>query len=225
MANEDIKTGEIQVLSSRLRFAVTVLLEKRRVERRFWHSHAWYLDTVALGEKLGEKMAEGSGNDAKADNPAAKDAPSKTEADEKYRGELAYQRATGDVFRWSGFVLTLYKDACERYWHALISDEPKIYVVCREADPDVDPHDIVPLRITADYDEALAFAETDDLTLTGPLPPELYRYMEAFVLAHYRPVPFKKRKRKNWSKDETDPRLQPVENHQRNQKPNRGLKA
>ena len=187
MRNGDIKTDEIQVLSSRLHFDATVLLEKRRVERKFWHSHAWYLDTIALGEAMGEASDE-------------------TRHTENYRGELAYTRATGDVFRWSGFTVTLYKDACERYWHALISDEPKIYVICKEADPDVDPHDIVPQSITADYDEALAFAETDDLTLTAPLPPELYRYMEAFVLAHYRPVPFKKRKRKNWSKEETDPR-------------------
>jgi len=181
MTNGDIKTTEIPVLANRLQVAATVMLEKRRVERKYWQSHAWYLDTVALGDALNS---------------------------ESYHGDLAYQRTTGDVYRWSGFQVTLYKDACERYWHSLISDEPKIYVVCRDADPDDDPHDMEPLSVTVDYDEALAFAETDDLTLTAPLPPELYRYMETFVLAHYRPVPFKKRKRKNWSQKESDPRLE-----------------
>jgi len=214
MTNGDIKTGEIQVLSNRLRVEVTVLLEKRRVERRFWQSHAWYLDTVALGARLGEASS--------ATDVARHDDAGAVSSSEIYRGDLAYSRPTGDVFRWSGYKVTLYKDACERYWQALISDEPKIYVVCREADPEVDPHDIAPMSITADYDEALAFAETDDLTLSAPLPPELYRYMEAFVLAHYRPVPFKKRKRKNWSKEDKDPRWNPGENHQR---PGRGLKA
>ena len=222
MSNKDIKTGEIQVLSNRLYFGATVLLEKRRVERKFWHSHAWYIDTVALGEALGEAADDSTSESLNDNSEVGLDKkPPEPKAVEIYRGEQAYSKPTGDVFRWSGFTVTLYKDACERYWHALISDEPKIYVVCREADPEVDPHDIVPLSITADYDEALAFAETDDLTLTAPLPPELYRYMEAFVLAHYRPVPFKKRKRKNWSKDESDPRLKPGPS----QHPNQGIKA
>ncbi len=166
--------SDTPTIGTRLHFSATVLLEKRKVQRKFWHSHSWYLDTVAIGDAVC-KAAKG--------------------------GELAYTKSTGDVFRWSGFQVTLYKDACERYWHALISDEPKIYVVCRDSDAECEPHDVTPLCITLDYDEALAFAETDDLTLSAPIPPQLYRYMEDFVLAHYRPVPFKKRKRRNWSKE------------------------
>lgn len=168
--------SDIPSVETRLHFAATVLLEKRKVERKFWHSHAWYLDTVAIGDSVSEA---------------------------EQAGELAYSKPTGDVFRWSGYRVTLYKDACERYWHALISDEPKIYVVCRDSDSEdeTEPHDVSPLCITLDYDEALAFAETDDLTLSAPIPPQLYRYMEDFVLAHYRPVPFKKRKRRDWSKE------------------------
>jgi len=180
MTIRDIEPGVLPKLDTRLHFPATVLLEKRLVKRRFWQSHAWYLDTVAIGDGI---------------------------ADDNYSGDLAYQRDTGDVFRWSGFQVTLYKDACERYWHALISEDPKIYVVCRDADDDDNEgdspsHDVAPLCATVDYDEALAFAETDDLVLSAGIPPELYRYMEAFVLAHYRPVPFKKRKRKNWSQDD-----------------------
>lgn len=183
MSNGDINSGSLPDVATRQRFTVTVLLEKRRVERKFWHSHAWYLDTVAVGEDIGGE------SDA---------------------GELAYQKNTGDVYRWGGFTVTLYKDACERYWHALISDDPKIYVICRDSDDEGDVHDVAPLAVTVDYDEALAFAETDDLTLSAPIPPELYRYMERFVLAHYRPVPFKKRKRKNWSKEQAAPQRSPA---------------
>jgi len=165
---------DLPSVSSRLRFAATVLLEKRKVERKYWHSHAWYLDTVVMGNSV---------------------------SDATVGGELAYQKSTGGVYRWSGFSVTLYKDACERYWHSLISEDPKIYVVCRDSDDSAELHDLSPLCITVDYDEALAFAETDDLTLSAPIPPQLYRYMEEFVLTHYRPVPFKKRKRRNWSKE------------------------
>lgn len=165
---------ELPNLGTRLHFAATVLLEKRNVQRKYWHSHAWYLDTVAIGDAV---------------------------SDAAVGGEIAYSKLTGDVFRWSGFRVTLYKDACERYWHALISEEPKIYVVCRDSDEDTEPHDVSPLCVTVDYDEALAFAETDDLTLSAPIPPQLYRYMEDFVLTHYRPVPFKKRKRRNWAEE------------------------
>lgn len=174
MEVKDIETKELPALASRLHFPAAVLLEKRLVKRQFWQSHAWYLDTVAIGDGVSSSTTP---------------------------GELAYRNSTGDVFRWTGFQVTFYKDACERYWHSLISEEPKIYVVCRdpyEADHD---HDAEPASVTVDYDEALAFAETDDLVLSTAIPPELYRYMEAFVLSHYRPVPFKKRKRKNWSKD------------------------
>ena len=167
-----IDESKLPALASRLHFSATVLLEKREVKRRFWHSHAWYLDTVVIGDSVS------------ADTAA---------------GELAYRRGSGDVFRWSGFQVVLYKDACERYWHALISDSPKIYVVCRDACNASHDLDTEPKKVTVDYDEALAFAETDDLVLSKAIPPELYRYMEAFVLTHYRPVPFKKRKRKNWS--------------------------
>jgi hypothetical protein len=173
MEVKDIETDELPALATRLHFPAAILLEKRMVKRQFWQSHAWYLDTVAIGDGVSSGTTP---------------------------GDLAYRKPTGDVFRWTGFQVTFYKDACERYWHALISDEPKIYVVCRdphEADHD---HDVEPASVTVDYDEALAFSETDDLVLSTAIPPELYRYMEAFVLSHYRPVPFKKRKRKTWSK-------------------------
>ncbi len=174
MENRVIQAESLPDLATRLSFPATVLLEKRAVKRQFWQSHSWYLDTVAIGDGV-TGVCEA--------------------------GELAYRQDAGDVYRWSGFQVTFYKDACERYWHALISDEPKIYVVCRDAYEAEHAHDIDPISVTVDYDEALAFAETDDLVLTTRIPPELYQYMERFVLSHYRPVPFKKRKRKNWSKD------------------------
>lgn len=168
----------------RLSLPVTVLLERRTIARSFWSLPSWYLHTVAVGE--GVSAAESLNTSATPAGTTDK----------------------GDLFAWSGFKVTLYKDACERYWHALIGDKPLVYVVCRDdADDDedvvTDGVSVSPVIVTIDYDEATACAETDSLVLSSTIPPELYRYMEAFVLQHYKPQEFKKRKRKKWSEDES----------------------
>jgi len=166
---------------TRLSLPAIVLLERRMISRSFWSMPSWYLYTVAVGENLAASRALSSGGAAAAGNTDK-----------------------GDLFAWSGFQLTLYKDACERYWHALIGDKPLVYVVCREDAGESDSSDpagvsIHPVIVTVDYDEATACAETDELVLTTTIPTDLYRYMEDFVLQHYKPKEFKKRKRKKWS--------------------------
>ena len=99
---------------------------------------------------------------------------------------------------WPGFKLVLYRDACERYWHALIGDKPLVYVVMQEDEAD---GSVEPALVTLDYDEALAYAETDATVLSAPITPSLYQLMERFVLQNYQPVAFKKRKRRNWSEE------------------------
>ncbi len=56
----------------------------------------------------------------------------------------------------------------------------------------------VPFLVTLSFDEAHAYLEGDQEVYAVDIPPELYRWSEAFVLSHY--VPQKKRKRKldNW---------------------------
>ena len=98
----------------------------------------------------------------------------------------------GELFAWSGFEVNLYKDACERYWHALIGEKPLIYVVCRDESQYADTEAsqgllMTPLTVTIDYDDASAAAETDSPVLSSLIPGELYRTMERFVLAHYKP--------------------------------------
>lgn len=161
-------------IPTRLKLPVTVLLERRMISRSFWSMPSWYLHSVAVGEHLAAAdSAEGSVNSAG-------------------------QSDKGDLFAWTGYQVTLYKDACERYWHALIGDKPLVYVVCRDAEEGSESR-IRPVIVTIDYDEATACAETDELVLSGPIPAELYRYMESFVLQHYQPKEFKKRKRRKWA--------------------------
>ncbi|MFT4726295.1 MAG: hypothetical protein ACI9UN_000790 [Granulosicoccus sp.] len=170
----------------RLSLPVTVLLERRTIARSFWSVPSWYLHTVAVGEGV-----------SAADSVTESATP-------------AGSTDKGDLFAWSGFQVTLYKDACERYWHALIGDKPSVYVVCRD-DTDDDEGStngvsISPVVVTIDYDEASSCAETDYLVLSSDIPPELYRYMESFVLQHYKPEKFEKRKRRKWADEGSNQR-------------------
>jgi len=173
-----------QLSPIRLSIQATVILERRIISRSYWSVPSWYLHTVAIGEHLRAAVS----TEAKTCAPAG--------ASDK-----------GDLFAWSGFDVILYKDACERYWHSLIGDKPLVYVICRDEADETDGADsdaltLQPVTVTVDYDAASAAAETDVPVLSAPIPGDLYRYMEEFVLTHYKPQPFKKRKRRNWSGDE-----------------------
>lgn len=170
--------------ASRVTIPATIILERRMVSRSFWSLPSWYLYTVATGEHL--MVADASATHALPAGSSDK----------------------GDLFAWSGFDITLYKDACERYWHALIGDKPLVYVICRDDTDDVggasaDDLAMQPVTVTIDYDEASAAAETDSPVLSAPIAGELYRYMEQFVLMHYKPRAFKKRQRRDWSGEQS----------------------
>lgn len=153
------------------------------ITRSFWSLPSWYLHTVAVGEHL-----------VAADSR------------QSCYGVAAGNSELGELFAWSGFQVTLYKDACERYWHALIGNRPLVYVVCRDdTDDELDvaaAQTLKPMLVTIDYDEASASAETDDPVLSMAIPGELYRAMETFVLQHYEPKEFKKRKRRKWAEEQ-----------------------
>ena len=87
------------------------------------------------------------------------------------------------------------RDAAESYWHTLVGRRPSLYVACRG---DLDGA-MKPCTVSADYDEAGAYMEADDTVFAVPIPPEVYRWLEAFVLRHYRPAPPRKRRRADWS--------------------------
>ncbi len=151
------------------------MLEKRKSQGKFWTQYSWHLVKVLVGEHL----ALGS---------------------DSYGGVKVADTDTGEQYLWSGFRVTLYRDACERYWHALIGDKPLVYVVCREDEADGGDE---PALVTIDYDEAIAHGETDAKVLSTDIPAELYQLMETFVLDNYKPTEFKKRKRKNWNGEES----------------------
>ncbi len=98
-------------------------------------------------------------------------------------------------YLYSGFVLRLYADECESYYHNLMTRTPRCYVVARPDEDEVP----VPLLVGLSFDEAHAYLEAGDTIYAVDIPPEIYRWCEAFVLARYVPERKYKRKLKHWA--------------------------
>jgi hypothetical protein len=96
---------------------------------------------------------------------------------------------------YGGFRVRLHRDECESYYHNLRSPRPHCYVLTRpgaEGEP-------VPFLVSACFDEANAYLEGEDVQAYAvDMPPEIYRWVEAYVLEHYVPRPRRKRERDDW---------------------------
>jgi len=104
----------------------------------------------------------------------------------------------GRQLLYSGLRVQLHRDDAESYYYNLVSDNPRVFIICSQ--PEGQPP--APFIATLSYGEATAYMETDDMVESVEMPPELYRWAEGFVLRHYVPEKRRKRKRDNWK--ETD---------------------
>lgn len=112
----------------------------------------------------------------------------------------------------TGMSLRLFEDECESYYHNLMSPEPGCFVVAGEADDDEGgDNDGMPLPylVSLSFDEVHAYLEGDEQIYSVPIPPQLYRWAEAYVLTHYVAVKKTKRKLKNWRETERPARPLP----------------
>lgn len=100
----------------------------------------------------------------------------------------------GKQLLYPGFRIRLHKDEAESYYMNLTGEHPSIFVVCCEDEEGR----LQPTLVTLSYDEVSYYMEVEDAVFSVPLPPELYRWIEAFVLRHYVPEPKKKRKLDRW---------------------------
>ena len=107
---------------------------------------------------------------------------------------LVYEQGDVRQYLYRFFNVSLHLDECESYYHNLMSPKPSCYVVTRQDESRVP----VPFLVSMSFDEAHAYLESDEEVYDVEIPPELYRWLEAFVLAHYVAVKRKKRKRQNW---------------------------
>jgi hypothetical protein len=107
-------------------------------------------------------------------------------------------------FLWPDFRLKLFKDDAGSYYHNLMGVEPRVFVVCRESDSGR----LKPFLVTLSYDEAAAYTEVEEEVFAVPMPPEVYRWTENFVLEHYVPKKRRKRKREDWKKSGSGEHIQ-----------------
>ncbi|MFW2438375.1 MAG: DUF3305 domain-containing protein [Arenicellales bacterium] len=131
---------------------------------------------------------------------ALSDSVSDTEVENEVK-----QVQQGDVRQliYSGLKIRLFLDECESYYHNLMSPEPGVFIVAREEDAEGNESDVpIPFLVSLSFDEAHAYLEGDDIVYAVPIPPELYRWAEAYVLENYSAEKRTKRKRKDWKKDE-----------------------
>jgi len=117
-------------------------------------------------------------------------------ADDEYRVERVYQNGDVEHFLVSGLRIQLYEDECESYYHNLMAPEPGCFVVANH--PDTDAEMPEPYLVSLSFDEAHAYGEGDEEVYAVPIPAELYRWVEAYLLTHYVAVKKTKRKLKNW---------------------------
>ncbi|MCP4876557.1 MAG: DUF3305 domain-containing protein [Gammaproteobacteria bacterium] len=107
-----------------------------------------------------------------------------------------YQDGGIEHFLVTGLNLRLHVDECESYYHNLMSPEPGCFIVADQPDSVDDMP--VPYLASLSFDEVHAYLEGDEQIYSVAIPPELYRWAEAYVLTHYVAIKKTKRKLKNW---------------------------
>ena len=149
-------------------FPVSVVMTHKQIENNIWSTGQWYVDAVVAG------------GDVTSNEP---------ERNVSRMGDKSEQ------YIWSNYQVSLFTDEAESYYFNIISDTPHVFVICRDEEMN---NELVPFIVSVNYDEAASYMELDDQVFQVPMPPEIYRWVEAFVVNHYVPVKKKKRKLQNW---------------------------
>ncbi len=103
--------------------------------------------------------------------------------------ELVRDDGVTQIYRWEGLMLRLLPDCCDDYWFNLTSDQPRLYVICQR-DQDGSP---MPVRITADQDDAVAAEEVDELFYQAEMPVPIVFWIRDYVATHWTPGPRKQK--------------------------------
>jgi hypothetical protein len=112
--------------------------------------------------------------------------------DGERRRSLLREGPEGTHFLWSGLELRLQPGDAESYYYNLLGDNPSLYVYCEAGDDG----ELIPTSVSAEYIDAMWHQEFGNPIFGVAMPPEVYRFIEQFVTAHYVPEePRQKRKR------------------------------
>lgn len=116
---------------------------------------------------------------------------------------IIYAGDNGTHYLWPGFELHLYPHESESYYRNLLGQTPSIYVVYQLDESG----ELIPVETSADYVEAGARREAGDELEAVAMPPEVYRWIEAFVVKHYTPEEPKMRRKRPDAHRSGGPRL------------------
>jgi hypothetical protein len=164
------------------RYPVAVMMERRERSRGGWSFTEWKVTGI-----LPEEATSG-----------------KPPARMLVREESGWRR-----YLWRHFVIELVKDGAESYWNNLMASEPSLFVVCRE---DEEFGELAPFLVTANYDEIIGYQEVDDQVFSLPIPADIYRWLEHYVVNNYVPPQPRKRKRVKWVNG-NEPAAAPARRH------------
>lgn len=153
-----------------LEYPVSIVMERRTSSSR-WSSESWEVIGIAAGA-----------------------AP--TVGEPGVRRKI-HEDGKSSHYLLSGFSLRLHRDECESYYHNLMTPHPRCFVVARQDEEEQMP---LPFLVSMSFDEAHAYLEAGDPIYAVDVPAELYKWCEAFVLAHYVPQRKYKRKLTSWKK-------------------------
>lgn len=109
-------------------------------------------------------------------------------AGERPEKQLMRDGETLQLHLWTGFVLHLYRRYVNDYALNVRNDSPSVFVVHRFPQPG----DLQPFMVTVSMDEAQKLdapelRAPDEYVSRIPMPPEVYRWVEEFVLDYYEP--------------------------------------
>ena len=148
---------------------VTVVLERRPAQLQQWVDHLWEAVGVVAGSFALSAEREAL--------PVVDD-------------DGGTQR-----FLVGGLRLHLNADECESYYHNMMAPHPRCHVVAHVENDGDRPE---PFLVSMSFDEAHAYLEGEDEIYAVDVPPEIYRWTEAYVLTHYVAEKRRKRKRTDW---------------------------
>ena len=119
---------------------------------------------------------------------------------EGIRGRPLHAGNASKQYLWTGLSIELHRDDAESYYFNIVSDTPRVFVICsqRESEP------LKPFIATLSYDEAASYMESEEVVESVAMPAELYRWVEHYVLENYIPEKRKKRKRNDWKEAGSD---------------------
>ena len=97
-----------------------------------------------------------------------------------------------EQYLWTGLVLCLNVSETDSYYYNLIGDKPCVYVFGHRDSGG----EFIPTQVSIEYIDALSHGESGNEMFSVPMPPEVYRTVEEFVLEHHVPEePRQRRKR------------------------------